>query len=304
MKIGTSLRSAYVPSDVRLGGRWMVEQAVAAREAELDSLFVGDHHVTGIPYYQNTPILGRLLAEWPDVPVAGALFLLPMWHPVLLAEQVGTLACLTRGRFVVQCAVGDGEAEFKGMGERLSERARRFEVSIDIVRKLLAGERVTTESRSPWAIEGAAIGPQPPEPVEFWIGGTASRAIDRAARLGDAWIAGPEHPMPMVEELLELYRERCEEHGTSPRAIVRRDVHVGADDADAERAAGSIVEGGYRGFPPGATIHGGPEAVARRFAEIRSLGVEQILVRHLVDDQDEVLASFARLPEVRRLLAP
>ena len=57
----------------------MVERARAADDARLDSLFVGDHHATGPgAYYQNTPMLGRLLAEWGDRP-AGALFLLPLF---------------------------------------------------------------------------------------------------------------------------------------------------------------------------------------------------------------------------------
>ncbi|MGH9836610.1 MAG: hypothetical protein ACRD9Y_26595, partial [Blastocatellia bacterium] len=89
MKIGISLTSAYKTQDPRAGARWMIERARAAREAGLDSLFVGDHHATPIPYYQNTPMLGRLLAEWGER-AAGCLFLLPLWNPVLVAEQVGT----------------------------------------------------------------------------------------------------------------------------------------------------------------------------------------------------------------------
>ncbi len=101
MRIGTSLMSGYRTDDSRLGARWMVERAVAAREAGLDSLFVGDHHVTGIPYYQNAPMLGRLLAEWGPGP-SGALYLLPLWHPVVVAEQVATLASSAEGPFVLQ----------------------------------------------------------------------------------------------------------------------------------------------------------------------------------------------------------
>ena len=68
----------------------MIERAAAAHRAALASLFVGDQHVSPTPYYQNTPMLGRLLAEWGEAP-AGCLFLLPLWHPVLVAEQIGTL---------------------------------------------------------------------------------------------------------------------------------------------------------------------------------------------------------------------
>jgi alkanesulfonate monooxygenase SsuD/methylene tetrahydromethanopterin reductase-like flavin-dependent oxidoreductase (luciferase family) len=93
MRIGISVNSAYPPGDVRAGAHSMVERARAARDAQLDSLFVGDHHVTATPYYQNSPILGRMLAEWNANP-AGALYLLPLWNPVVLAEQVGTLAAI------------------------------------------------------------------------------------------------------------------------------------------------------------------------------------------------------------------
>jgi hypothetical protein len=41
--------------------------------------------VSPTPYYQNAPMLGRLLAEWGEAP-AGCLFLLPLWHPNLDAR--------------------------------------------------------------------------------------------------------------------------------------------------------------------------------------------------------------------------
>ena len=68
MRIGVSLRSSYAVADVRKGAAWMIERARAARDAGLDSLFVGDHHsvmsgglsadLTPVSYYQNVPILG------------------------------------------------------------------------------------------------------------------------------------------------------------------------------------------------------------------------------------------------------
>src|SRR5262249_26666685 len=121
MRIGASLRSGYAVDEVRAGARWMAERARAARDAGLDSLFLGDQHATGGPHDQNTPMLGRLAAEWGGRPF-GALFLLPLWHPVLLAEQVGTLASLVDGPFVLQCALGGGERQFAGMDAALADR--------------------------------------------------------------------------------------------------------------------------------------------------------------------------------------
>jgi len=103
----------------------MIERAAAARRAVLDSLFVGDQHVSATPYYQNTPMLGRLLAEWGEAP-AGCLFLLPLWHPVLVAEQIGTLAAIAQGPFIMQCGLGWGDTRFAAMGANIRTRPSGF----------------------------------------------------------------------------------------------------------------------------------------------------------------------------------
>ena len=56
MRIGVSERSGYAVADVRVGARWMVERVRAARDAGLESLFLGEHHSTGGAYYQNVPM--------------------------------------------------------------------------------------------------------------------------------------------------------------------------------------------------------------------------------------------------------
>jgi alkanesulfonate monooxygenase SsuD/methylene tetrahydromethanopterin reductase-like flavin-dependent oxidoreductase (luciferase family) len=293
MKIGTSLRSTYPVDDPREGARWMVERAAAAAAAGLDSLFVGDHHATGpVPYYQNSPILSRLLVEWGDRP-AGALYLLPAWNPVLVAEQVGTLAALAQGPFVLQCAVGGGD-QMAAMGAPPKGRAAVFEDHLDVIRRLLAGEEV----------DGVRVAPVPPEPLQVWIGGHAPPAIDRAARLGDGWIAAPWATDEQAAEMAATYRKACEAYGRPPSAVVlRRDIHVGGDEAEARRVAQSVLDGGYRGMDPAATVVGSPDQVAERLAGYAAMGYDHVLVRHLAEDQKEVLASFARLARVRELVA-
>jgi alkanesulfonate monooxygenase SsuD/methylene tetrahydromethanopterin reductase-like flavin-dependent oxidoreductase (luciferase family) len=292
MHIGTSLRSGYAPMDVRLGAQWMIERARAAADAGLDSLFVGDHHNVPVPYYQNVPMLGRLLAEW-DTRPAGALFLLPLWDPVLAAEQIGTLAAIARGPFIMQCAVGGGEEQFRAFGVPMRERGRRFEATLTTVLRLCAGEDV----------DGVRIAPVPPEPLEVWIGASAPKAVDRAARMGDAFLIGPEATPPEVEALVALYRVACARHGRpGNRIAVRRDVHVGADAADAERVAGPVLARGYRGFDPSATVAGDVPTVAAAFRRLHDAGCTDVIVRHLADDQTEVLLSLERLSEVRTSL--
>ena len=279
----------------------MIERTAAARGAGLDSLFIGDQHVSPTPYYQNTPMLGRLLAEWGKAP-AGCLFLLPLWHPVLVAEQIGTLAAIAQGPFIMQCGLGWGEARFAAMGANPRTRPSAFEEALDIVRRLLAGETVSSSRR--FRITEASLALRPAEPVEVWVGASAPPAIDRAARLVEGWIASPGLTFEEARAQADIYRERCAAYGRQPGAIVlRRDVYVGESSSEAQAELQHVLDRGYRGIPSEALIAGSADDVAEQFRAFGKIGYTEILVRHLSNDQSKVLGSLERLAAVRAAVA-
>jgi len=302
MKVGISLTSNHPDAkDPREGARWMIERTAAAHRAGLDSLFVGDQHVSPTPYYQNTPMLGRLLAEWGEGP-AGCLFLLPLWHPVLVAEQIGTLAAIARGPFIMQCGLGWGEARFAAMGANIQTRPSAFEEALDIIRRLLAGETVSSSRR--FRVAEASLALSPAEPVEVWIGASAPPAIDRAARLAEGWIASPSLTPSEARVQADLYRERCAAYGKEPRAIaLRRDVYVGQSSPEARAVLQRALSQGYRGMPAEALIAGSVDEVAEQFRTFGEIGYTDILARHLTNDQPKVLGSLERLAAVRTAVA-
>ena len=300
MRVGISLTSSHAVKDPREGARWMIERAAAARRSGLDSLFVGDHHSAPAPYYQNVPILGRLLAEWGDAP-AGCLFLLPLWNPVLVAEQVGTLAAIARGRFIDQCGLGYDEPQFAAMGTSLKYRPSAFEESLSIVQRLLRGETVSSSGR--FVFRDARVSPRPAESVEYWIGASARPAIDRTARLGDGWLAAPGLTVDEARDQAAYYLERCMAYGRKPTAVaIRRDVYVGESAVEADQVLKGVLAAGYRGIAPAALVAGSVAAVVERFRALAALGFTDVIVRHLTTDHAKVLGSLARLREVREAL--
>lgn len=301
MKVGISINSTYPGKDQRAGPRQMILRAAAASRAGLDTLFVGDHHITPVPYYQNVPMMGRLLAEW-DVRPAGALFLLPLWNPVLVAEQCSTLACIAEGPFILQCGLGTGAAQFGAMGASIRYRPSSFEQSIDVVRRLWAGETVSLDGR--WQIDSAAISPLPPTPISIWIGASARPAIERAARLGDAWLADPGITRTQAARSIDFYRECLEREGKRAGTIaIRRDFYVAASRSEAEETRRLIEERGHRGFDFDALTIGDAEQVAESFSELEALGYTDVIVRNLHPDHGRAVASIERLREVKSLLA-
>lgn len=298
MRIGISVCSSYRVEDPREGARFMVERAQAARQADLDSLFVGDHHVTPSPYFQNTAIMARMLAEWGDRP-CGALYLLPLWHPVLLAEQTATLASIAQGPFIMQCGLGGERRQSAGMGVDIHKRGKMFEASLEVLRTLWAGEEVTETKY--WNLSRARISPLPPEPIDVWVGSAVPKAIDRTARMAEGWLASPGLTFKQAGDSLNRYRQACAEHQREPRAVaIRRDVYVGSSSEEAHKVVAPYIQDGYRGFPEEALMFGSVAEVAEELAGYAKLGYTDVIVRNLSSDQGEALATIERLAEVKK----
>ncbi len=299
MRIGISIGTTFPGGDHREGPRSVVAQARAAAAAGLDTLTVGDHHSTGpAAYVQNVPVIGRILAEWTRNPV-GCLFLVPLWNPVLMAEQIGTLAAMSSGPFIVQAGAGGGEAQFAAMGAALGERGRRTEEGIRVVRALLAGETVDSDL---WSVRGARVGPLPPEGPEWWIGGAAPAAIDRAARLGDCWYGNADLTPQTAAQKLSVYREACARHGREPvRVPIRKDVFIAESQGEAERVGDDLVGRGYRGFERGAVAYGDPQHVAEQLSIFREIGFTDVIIR-IMTGGEEAVRAVELAGQVRSLL--
>jgi alkanesulfonate monooxygenase SsuD/methylene tetrahydromethanopterin reductase-like flavin-dependent oxidoreductase (luciferase family) len=301
MRLGMSLASGYPGLSGADAVRALLERGLVAARAGLDHLSLGDQHATGsFSYVQNVPAIGRLMADWPaDTPI-GLLLLLPLWNPVLAAEQIGTLAAMSDARFIVQTGIGSGPAQFAALGAELSTRGRIADASITAMKALFAGDTVTSTELG---IREASISPRPPRPVEWWIGsGGAPAAIERAAREGDAWYTSPSLDGDDLVATAASYRAACERHGRRPRIALRRDVLVGDDHDATVRLARTVIERGYRGMD-GQVIAGGVEHVAERMASFAAIGVDDIVARTITVDQPTALRSIELLADVRSTIA-
>jgi alkanesulfonate monooxygenase SsuD/methylene tetrahydromethanopterin reductase-like flavin-dependent oxidoreductase (luciferase family) len=302
LRIGISLGSTYDVVDHRDGPRVVLDQVRAAASAGLDTLTIGDHHATGsTSYVQNVPMMGRALADW-DTRPAGCLFLVPLWHPVLMAEQIGTLAAMAEGPFVIQTGLGGGSAQFGAMGVRLQDRGGLLEEGIVLVQALLAGEKVSSER---WHIVGAQIAPRPPQRTEWWIGGAANVALDRAARLGDCWYGNADLTASSAVPLISEYGEACARHGRSPvRVPIRKDVLIAESAVEAETIGDALMAAGYRGFERAAVAYGDPDSVAEQLAPLAAAGCTDVIIRMMPAPAEVMVRSVALAGEVRARLLP
>ncbi len=276
--------------------RNLMEVASAARGAGLDALLTGDSHAANPAYaatFSPLPTAARLMSVTGDMPI-GVVLLAPFYHPLLLAEQIGTLAAFAEGPLIVTFVLGGRPQQFQAFGMEENSRVGRLEEVVSVVRALLSGEHVTHRGRY-YTLEGATISPLPRVPVEIWLGGTVPASAERAGRLGDAWLTGQNATDDDLVRQLELYREAALRSGRPPRPVLRRDIYVGESDAEARAVVGSILAEGYRGTGLDQLLVGSAETVVRDLRKYRNMGFDYVMVRHIVGDHQLMLRSFERI---------
>lgn len=288
MKLGYSITSHYstaVPAAEAAAA--VLERVEAAADLGYDVVEAGDHHAVGGDggYLQNVPIAARI-AEHVDR--VAAMFLLPLYDPVLVAEQAGTVAALADA-FDFWCAVGGGRAQFDAFGVPLEERGRRFVEGLALIRRLWSEDGVTHDGEF-FHVEDLSIDPKA-EDARFCLGGTAEAAVRRAGRRGDAWVANADVSLSAIERA----REWFEAEGGGD-LIVRRDVLALEDGARAEAIATEALADGYRGWSPDAdwVLAGDAAAIAQRLVALEGIGADEVVVRPMRDDHArETLAVVA-----------
>jgi len=287
--------------------RNVLEIAAAAREAGLDGLLFGDNHA--IPsFYANcfspVPTLARLMAVTGVMPV-GMVLLAPFYQPIVLAEQIGTLAAFAQAPLIVTLANGGRTQTFDAFGIAMTSRARRLEELAVVLRGLLAGESVSFRGRY-LTLDGVRVSPRPRVPVEIWLAGTVPAAVKRAGTLGDGWLTGQNVPDDELVRQLDAYREAAARGKRPARAVLRRDIFVAASDAAANAEVDKILAEGYRGTGKAELLVGSPDTVIERLQHYRRLGFEEVMVRHITGDHRLMLESFALIgrhvmPAIRTL---
>lgn len=279
MRVGISITSNHPTLSPPEAVAATLARVSAAAAAGLDHLTFGDHHSVGPDrnYLQGVPMLARASALWPSDRPFGLLFLLPLWHPVMVAELVGTLAAMSDARLIVQTGIGSGEGQFAAMGAQLRTRGVVTSEAIRVIDDLLRGQEVSSPSLG---IERASISPRPSQPVDWWIGsGDAPAALDRAVGLGDALYLSPSWTVAEVGRIATDYRERCAEQGRPPRVVVRRDVFISDDDAAGVKVGDELAASGYRGLRREVLVCGGVGRAIDLLSPLAARGVDDVVVR-------------------------
>jgi F420-dependent oxidoreductase-like protein len=302
----------------RTGWPDLRDACLAAEAAGFDTLWLDDHLLADEGDWHDGKLEGwtALAALAPLTATArlGHLVVANTFrNPGLTAKMAATLDQISGGRFILGLGGGwfDREHEAFGLdfGSGFGERLDRLEEAVDVIERLLAGERVTHHGRFYDLVDALCL-PRPAQRrLPILIGGSGrQKTLRTTARHADQWngYGSPER----VAETSDVLRQRCVEVGRDFDAIERTvtlEVVI-RDDEQTAREAFREVEDihslhgrvGSDGSPRGLTAGGTPEAVAAAIRPYADLGIAEVMwtFRQPFD-----VETMRRLPEVRAALA-
>src|SRR6476620_929583 len=132
-------------------------------------------------------VLFGYLAACTRLELVSGVIILPQRQTALVAKQAAEVDLLTEGRFRLGVGLGWNAVEYEALGKDFSNRGRRLDEQIQLLRRLWTEPTVTFDGKYE-RVTGAGLAPLPrqrPNPV--WIGAVAPTALERVGRLADGW---------------------------------------------------------------------------------------------------------------------
>ncbi|RFU19533.1 LLM class flavin-dependent oxidoreductase [Geodermatophilus marinus] len=233
----------------------------AAQRNGMTYIAIGQHFLYGeLRWLQPVPLLARLAADCDrETRLATQIMIAPLYHPVMLAEELATLDVVTEGRLVFGAGIGYRPEEFDHLGIPFKERAARTDEILELLVKLWTQDEVTHSGRF-WQLDGVRPHLKPvqdPHPP-IWVGAQSVAGARRAGRFGDAFPVTPEATYAEIEERFAAVREgfaaRGKPFGPQP---VRRNVLVADSREEAVVEYARQSKGKYLSYAQKGMKHAG-----------------------------------------------
>lgn len=163
-------------------------------------------------------VLYGYLAGLTTLELVTGIVILPQRQTVLAAKQAAEVDLLARGRFRFGVGLGWNAVEYEALGKDFSNRGKRLEEQVALLRRLWTEESVTFEG-SYERITGAGLAPLPVQrPIPVWFGGQSPRAYARAGRLADGWFPQVQ-PGPQLDDARAMVAAGAREAGRDPAVL-------------------------------------------------------------------------------------
>ena len=191
----------------------------------MHSAWIGEHHFNSLGVLSSPElVLSYIAARSKNIRLAPAVTVLPLHHPIRVAELWATLDLLSGGRVDFAAGRGYDAREYLPFHISFADNQSIFEEGMEVVQKLwTADERISHKGKH-YSFEDVRITPKPIQrPLPAYIGSFSKPSIELAARLGCGLIVAPFAAAMSyggLKQVADLYNETCTKHGKNPGRLM------------------------------------------------------------------------------------
>jgi luciferase family oxidoreductase group 1 len=219
-----------------------IEIAQAAEDLGFRNIWLAEHHFSTYGYVgRPAQLAAYIAARTTRLRVGTAVIVVPLHHPLVIAEEIATLDLLAGGRVDIGLGRGYQQYEFARLGLELESARARWDESVDIIVRALQGHPFTYEGKL-FTIPETTVFPQtlqkPHPPI--WVTAQSPESVAATVRRGFNLLTGG-FGVPI--ERLAAFRKQFDDliaelkPACVPDVGVQRAVYVTDDPADARAAA-------------------------------------------------------------------
>jgi len=200
-------------------------EALYAEELGMHSAWIGEHHFNSLGVLSCPDlVLAYVAARSKRIRLAPAVTVLPLHHPIRVAEQWATLDLLSGGRVDFAAGRGYDRREYLPFHVSFEDNQGIFEEGLELVRKLWMAEGRISHHGRHYSFDDVRITPKPVQrPIPAYVGSFSKPSIELAARLGCGLIVAPFAAAMSyggLKQVADLYHESCARYGTQPGRLM------------------------------------------------------------------------------------
>ncbi len=220
----------------------IIDEAVYAETVGLHSVWIGEHHFSTLGVLSCPDlVLAHVAARTRHIRLAPAVTVLPLHHPIRVAEQWASLDLLSGGRVDFAAGRGYDRREYLPFKVSFEDNQQIFEEGMEVVRRLWSSDGPISYHGRHYQFDDVAITPRPVQcPIPAYVASFSQPSIELAARLGCNLVVAPFAAAMTyggLRQVGDLYGETCARHGKSPgRLMCSYFIHF-ADDRQQQDAA-------------------------------------------------------------------
>jgi len=203
----------------------ITEEALYADQLGMHSAWIGEHHFNSLGVLSCPDlVLAYIAARTKNIRLAPAVTVLPLHHPIRVAEQWATLDLLSNGRVDFAAGRGYDRREYLPFHVSFEDNQSIFDEGLELVRNLWSSSERMTYKGKHYSFEDVRITPKPvQQPIPTYVASFSKPSIELAARLGCGLVVAPfaaAMSFGGLKQVADLYHGSCAKYGTKPGRLI------------------------------------------------------------------------------------